>query len=423
MNPCFSFIHCADLHLDSPFEGIHALEPQIAAVLRDATFKAFDRVIDLAISERVDFLIVAGDVYDGEDRSLRAQIRFRDALRRAAAAGIRCFVAHGNHDPLSGWEAELKMPEGVHRFGGQGVEVVVVRRAGEPLAQIYGISYPVREVRENLVPKFRRQAGRPFAIGVLHGNAGGDPNHDNYAPCTLEDLVTNRMDYWALGHIHAQKILRGHDPCIIYPGNIQGRNWGELGARGCYLVRVDETGRINPEFVATDVARWFTQEVDLTDLNTWDDLWDLINRRREEVRAAAAGRATILRLQLTGRGELHADLRRRVDPESDLALQLREGETDRPDFVWVESVQNRTRPPVDLAQRRLVQDFIGDFLGAAETIRTGGNLAASLLEVLSRLKEHRIIAHQLEKFTAADCSEVLNAAETLGVDLLLPEEG
>jgi DNA repair exonuclease SbcCD nuclease subunit len=418
----FSFVHCADLHLDSPFEGLQAVEPQIAAVLRGATFKAFDNVIDLALQERVDFLIVAGDVYDGADRSLRAQLKFRESLQRAFAAGIKCFVGHGNHDPLSGWEANLKMPEAVHRFGGQEVErLVAVERDGLPLAYISGLSYPIREVRENLVPKFRRRESRPFAIGVLHCNVGGNPSHDNYAPCTVADLTAAGMDYWALGHVHAAQILKEREPCIVYPGNTQGRNIREMGAKGCYLVRVDENGHVTPKFVSTDVVRWFRGNIDINDLTTWDDLLDHLYRAREEVRAAAEGRAAILRLQISGRSDLHADMRR-ADPERDLVLPLREGETERPDFVWVESLQNRTRPPLDISQRLNDPDFIGDFLRAAENIRTAENPAAFLRQVLAERPEHRVIARHLEQFTDTDLLSLLNDAETMGLDLLVPEE-
>jgi exonuclease SbcD len=418
----FSFVHCADLHLDSPFEGIQAAAPAIAAVLRGATFKAFDRIIDLAIGEQVDFIIVAGDVHDGEDRSLRAQLWFRDALRKAGEAGIRCFIAHGNHDPLSGWEAHLTMPAQVERFGGQGVECFVVERQGAPLAQICGISYPVREVNVNLVPQFRRDPEAPFAIGVLHANVGGDPNHDNYAPCSVEDLGAAGMDYWALGHIHARKILRAEEPSIVYPGNPQGRSRREIGARGCYLVRVDAARRIRTTFVATDVVRWFIQDLDIGRLSTWDDLLDELSRVQEEVRAGAEGRAAILRLNLVGRGELHRELAKRIDLERDLAEPLREGEPERPDFVWVESVRNRTRPPLDLDQRRLVQDFVGDFLTAAQDLRTQENPGAGLREVLSRRPEHRVVAAALEHLTDDDLLSILSDAEILGVDRLLPEE-
>ncbi|MBW1917659.1 MAG: DNA repair exonuclease [Deltaproteobacteria bacterium] len=417
----FSFVHCADLHLDSPFEGIHALEPALAATLRDATFKAFDKVIDLAIGEGVDFIIIAGDVYDSADRSLWAQLRFRDALRRATEAGVECFVAHGNHDPLAGWEAGLKMPSGVHRFGGEGVEQITVRRKNEPLACVCGISYPIREVRQNLVPQFQRQDDDLFHIGVLHCNVGGDPSHDNYAPCSLEDLINARMDYWALGHIHNQKILRDSGPCIIYPGNTQGRSVRELGRRGCYLVRVDAYQRPHPEFVATDIVRWFSQEVDIADLYTFDDLQDRLAVILENIRTQAEGRGAILRLQLVGRSGLHGQLRQ-INPERDLALPLREGETERPDFVWVESVQTRTRPPLDIDLRRQVQDFVGDFLRAAEAIRQEPQPAALIHDLLTQKTEHYPIARYLKKLTKAELLAMLSDAETLGLDLLLKDE-
>jgi exonuclease SbcD len=418
----FSFVHCADLHLDSPFEGIAAAAPAIAAALREATFQAFDRIIHLAIAQAVDFIIVAGDVHDGEDRSLRAQLRFRDALRQAGEAGIPCFIAHGNHDPLSGWEAHLAMPAQAVRFGGQAVECFPVLRRGATLAHLYGISYPVKEVTANLAAGFRRAPEAPFAIGVLHCNVGGDPNHDNYAPCGVEDLAAAGMDYWALGHIHARKILREQEPCIVYPGNPQGRSRRELGPRGCYLVQVDAARRITPAFVATDVVRWFVQDLDIGTLSTWDDLLDEMVRVREEVRAGAEGRAAILRLNLSGRGDLHRELARRIDLERDLAEPLWEGETERPDFVWVEAVRNRTRPPLDLGARRLVQDFVGDFLNAAQRLRGPENSGAGLQEVLARRPEHRVIAAHLERLGDDALLSILSDAETLGVDQLLPEE-
>jgi len=418
----FSFVHCADLHLDSPFEGLQRVAPEIAAHLRQATFRAFDHVIDLAISEGADFIIVAGDVHDGENRSLQAQLRFRQGLARAADAGRQCFVAHGNHDPLSGWEARLSLPPTVVRFGGEEVEAYPARRRGETLAQVYGLSFPVREVKTNLAAAFQRQAPAPFAIGVLHANVGGDLHHDNYAPCTLEDLSRAGMDYWALGHIHAQRILRDREPCVIYPGNPQGRSWREQGPRGCYLVQVDERGGINPRFVATDVVRWFLRDADVSSLETWDDLLDGLFAVREEVRAAAAGRAAILRVQLIGRGELHRELWRRIDPERDLAEPLRAGEADRADFVWVEAVENRTRPPLDLEQRRGVQDFVGDFLNAAAALREQENPGAGLQEILQQRPGHRLIARQLEDLGPDELLGLLADAETLGLDRLLAEE-
>lgn len=417
----FSFVHCADLHLDSPFEGIHALAPEIAQVLRRATFLAFDHIVDLAIREGAAFLIVAGDVYDSAHRSLHAQIRFRESLRRVGEAGVLCFVAHGNHDPLSGWDAGLTLPEGVHRFGGEAVERFTARRGGETLAHLYGISYPTREVRENLIPRFPREVEGPFAIGVLHGNVGGDPNHDNYAPCSLQDLLSCRLDYWALGHIHKAGILRQENPCVVYSGTPQGRSVREAEARGCFLVRVDEGGRPAPEFVATDVVRWYMEAVDIGNLRSLDALVDQLAEHKENIRRRAEGRGAIWRLTLRGRGELHAMLQR-LDPERDLTLPLREEEAGRPDFVWLESTELTTRPSLDLAQRRHVQDFIGDVLKAAENLRLGEQGEEALQEVVGRRPEYKLLAARLDKLTPQDWPALLDEAESHVLDLLLGEE-
>jgi DNA repair exonuclease SbcCD nuclease subunit len=419
--PLFTFVHCADLHLDSPFVGLHALAPEISGVLREATFKAFDNVVNQAIQRQAKVLIVAGDVYDGADRSLRAQLHFRDALGRAVEAGIQCFVVHGNHDPLSGWEAGLKMPAAVHRFSGGEVERVSVRDQGETMVHVYGLSYPVREVRENLAGRFRRDADGPFAIGVLHCNVGGNPQHDNYAPCTIEDLVACGMDYWALGHIHAHQVLRESRPCIVYPGNTQGRSLREAGERGCYVVQVDTAGSVRPEFVPTDVVRWYVDEADIEDLKTMDDLLQSLAAAVDQARARANGRGAIVRVRVTGRGDLHGKLRR-VDPDRDLAQPLREGEGGREDFVWVESVEVATRPALDLDQRRQVQDFTGDFLRAAERLRTAGDPGAALREVLTKRPEQRLIANELARLSDADLLDLLNESEVLGVDRLMGDE-
>ena len=412
----FSFVHCADLHLDSPFECMQTEDPEIAEMLRSATSRAFENVINIAIEKRVDFLIVAGDVYDGADRSLNAQFRFYEMLRRAAEAGIQCFVAHGNHDPLSGWEAEFVAPGGVHRFGGEGVEQIAIERGTEELARIYGISYPSREINDNLIPRFSREDDAPFAIGVLHCNVGGTPGHDNYAPCTMNDLVACGMDYWALGHIHSRAALQESSPCIIYPGNTQGRSVRELGERGCYLVRVDETGHVDAEFVSTDVVRWFVEEVDITDLPTLDKLWNALADKCTELRERAQGRDVVVRIYLTGRGKLHRELRYK---ESEIVSVLREDEAGKEQFVWVESLQNHTRPAVDIQQRRQLADFIGEFLRVANRLRKDPDAAPEIRQLLTEPNEHSIIADQIDLLTEEDLLSILDDAETLGLDWLL----
>lgn len=417
----FTFVHCADLHLDSPFEGLQQAAAPVAEALRQATFRAFDNVVALALEEKAAFLVIAGDVYDSTHHSLYAQIRFREAVRRAAEAGVQVFVAHGNHDPLSAWEAKLTLPGGVHRFGGDAVERLTVRRSGAPLAHLYGISFPVREVRENLAARFPRQGEAPFAVGIFHGNVGGNPGHDNYAPCSLADLNACRLDYFALGHIHAPAILQEREPCVVYAGTTQGRSIRETGPRGCYVVQVGEDGLPRPRFAATDVVRWHQEHLGIDGLGSLDDLLDELHLRRERLRQEAQGRGVVWRLTLCGRGGLHERLAR-LDPERDLAEPLREEESPRTDFVWLEAVGVETRPSLDLARRRQIQDFLGEVLRVADQVRQEEDPTPWLQGVVKARPEHRHLLAELEHLGPPDWLAVLEAAEARAMDLLLGED-
>lgn len=422
--PKITFVHCADLHLDSPFEGIGAVAPEIAQVLREATFKAFDNVVNLAIRERADFLIIAGDVYDGADRSLRAQLKFRDGLVRASAAGVRSFVVHGNHDPLDGWEVDLPMPQEVHRFGGQDVECREFIREGEHLADVYGISFSTREMRQNLASRFRRSGRAPFAIGLLHANVGGQAEHDNYAPCTIEDLKATRMDYWALGHIHGQQTVHAANPCVVYPGNTQGRSVREAGPRTCCVVRVDGAGKIACDFQPCDAIRWFDDEettVTIEALAGMDDLIEELNFACQAARTRAGGLPAVVRLRVRGQGDLHTALRR-DDAERTLTARLREEQAAGHNFVWVESVRIATRPAIDLAARRKVEDFVGDFLRAADELRAQPDPSTALKGILRNRTEFSRIAQHLEALGPAEWESLLRDAEAWGLDRLLSSE-
>jgi len=415
------FVHCSDLHLDSPFAGLGETQPDIAELLKRATFAAFDRIVDLAVAERADFIIISGDIYDGADRSLLAQIRFHEGLSRAAEAGIKSFIAHGNHDPLSGWEAGLVFPPEVYRFGGDRVESYRVKRDGIDLASVSGISYSRSKVEENLALGFKADKKAPFNIGVLHSNLGGDPNHDNYAPCVIDDLISSGMDYWALGHIHNRAIKRENHPTVVYPGNPQGRSLRETGPRGCYLVRVDESGQVTLEFHETDSVRWLIEDIDISDRSTENDLIDRLLSRRDAVRAADHNLGKILTIRLTGRGALHKALQR---PENiiDITEEMRSGESERKDFVWLDSIRVNTRPEIDIENRRRMDDFVGDFLKAAERLRRDENAAARLREFLMSQPGGARIKSQIENLPESDLYDIVNRAEIEGLNLLLPDE-
>ncbi|HSJ00330.1 MAG TPA: DNA repair exonuclease [Patescibacteria group bacterium] len=432
----FRFLHTGDLHLDSPLEGLSAEAPaEVLPVLRNATTDAWRGIVRLAIDEAVDFVLVAGDVFEVASPTLLGQARFRDGLAQLADAGIRSFVVHGNHDPMDGrsWAPSLAFPSAVHRFGTEGVEAVPVLRDGHEIARIHGRSYPRAAVTENYAAGFRAGTDAPFSIGLLHANVGNRPGHDNYAPCSVDDLRASGMDYWALGHIHQPGQVIA-DPPAFYCGIPQGRDPGELGARGCYLVDVDASHRVTTRFVPTDVVRWHPIELPITDVPDDEALHRLCREAVAGAIDAADGRSLVVRLRLAGRGPLHANVRR-PGYLDDLRQLLNEEGSSVPPFAWVESIRDATRPDVDLATRRDAPDFIGDFLRTAASARRSARttdpdeherwsaaLRSAVAPLFDESQRGRRLLRDVRPSDDALVGELLDEAEALGIDLLLAAE-
>ncbi len=417
------FVHAADLHLDSPFTGLKAAAPEsVATRLYNATFKAYENVIDLCISEGVDALLVAGDVYDGADRSLRAQLKFIEGLEKLHDAGIRSFVCHGNHDPLDGWQARLTYPPGCHRFGPEWEAAPVFE--GDPgRAVVHGVSYPNRDVTENLVLELGSVAPGPFSIGLLHANIGNDPNHAAYAPCSLDDLVQAGVNYWALGHVHTRRVLNGQEPTVVYPGNPQGRHPNETGARGLYLVDVEDGGNVRLEFRAMDVVRWESLPVDIGAFETEQDLLDALHEGMQGLLKGSDGRSIVVRIGLTGRGLLNHSLRR-PNAIDEWVETINQEWAERSPFAWCERIENETAPPFDRDARLAGSDFLAEVLRTADRAKTDPELLAQLGARLSDLYQHHRFRRYLSNSAPNDeaLAVLVDEAEAMTVNLLVEDD-
>lgn len=417
--PAFSFVHTADLHLDSPFSALGLQHPHLADIMRSATFEAFERVIQICLDEEVDFLLVAGDIYDGEDRSLRAQVRFRDGLKRLSSAGIRSFVVHGNHDPLNGWSSQLEWPEEVHLFR-EHAEIIEIRRGDALLATVEGISYPAREETRNLSRLFKGNRGT-FHIGLLHANLGSDTGHEPYAPCSLADLMRTGIDYWALGHIHKLRIISDAHPWVCYPGNTQGRNIRETGERGCILARISEKGEIDCDVRATDVVRWTTKELSITKMGTEDDLLKGIEQICGETALEASGRPVVLRLYLGGRGPLFGKLTT-SHAINDLIETSRDiGMAFNP-FVWIEQIRSTVKPPLDLEMLREEGSFLGELLRYSKELAHDPEISTLLRDELSPLLDDRRIGRFIDLPSRDELVRLLKKAEWVCAEKLSKNE-
>lgn len=426
---CVRFVHCGDLHLDDPFERLGDVPAAVREVLRGASFRSWDRVVDLALERKVDFVLGAGDLFEDEDRSLRAQLALVKGLERLSSAGVAVFLVHGNHDALSGWEPRISFPSGVHRFDSR-VEHVPFRRDGDVVATIHGYSYPQRGVTENVAVQMGPR-GEGFQIALLHANVGCRQGHGNYAPCTLKDLEASGMDYWALGHIHQAAVLRAASPAVVYPGTPQGRLADETGPRGCYVVTLSAAPP-ELEFVETDVLRRERVSLDIAPFRTEQEMVRALEALRQEIRSQT-GRPVLLRVDLRGRGELHGSLSR-PGFRDDLLAHIREGEELREDFVWVEDLENRTASPADGGALRRGDHFVGDFLRSLDALRSAENVGAHVAAILDADPEYagwnsREVALLVEELLgrdgdglSAEAKDLFDRVEVLGLDGLLRKE-
>lgn len=369
----FQFVHAADIHLDSPLVGLERHEGAPAERLRGATRAAFENLVSLCLERDVAFLVIAGDLYDGDWKDFNTGLFFVRMCSRLREAGIPVYLVRGNHDAASQITKSLSPPDNVHVFADDGPETVTLDHLG---VAIHGWSYRHRAVTDDLAAQYPDAVAGAFNLGVLHTCATGRAGHANYAPTNLETLQNRRYDYWALGHVHAREVL-SRDPWILFSGNLQGRNLRETGAKGCTLVTVAD-GAVTGEPVheSVDVLRWARAEVDVSECATADEVLGATRLELADAVRDADGRALALRLELVGASEAHAELQREPERWRNelLAAALDEGRGD----LWVESIRLNTRTPLDLDRLRTHDDALGSFLrGLAELRATAPQKGAT----------------------------------------------
>lgn len=335
----FKFIHAADIHLDSPLKGLEVYEGAPVQEIRTATRRAFEGMIELALDERVDFVIIAGDVYDGDWRDYNTGLFFVRQATRLLEADIPLFLLAGNHDAANRMTRSLKLPENVTRLRHESPQTVTLEDLG---VAIHGQSFAQAATFDDLSASYPTALSGMFNIGVLHTSATGYEGHDAYAPCTVEGLSHKNYDYWALGHVHKRETLC-NDPPIGFCGNLQGRHIRETGAKGCLLARVEDDLSVQSEFRPLDVMRWERAAVDVTDARGTDEVLSRVATSLRECHQRAEGRPLATRVELEGvshvQPQLLADRSRWTNEIRSQALAAGGGE------IWIEKVEMRVRPP------------------------------------------------------------------------------
>ncbi|MEK4836612.1 metallophosphoesterase family protein [Bacillus sp. FSL L8-0152] len=404
------FIHAADLHLDSPFKGMEMNVAQsVWERMKQSTFESFERIVDKAIQERVDFVLLAGDLYDAETRSLRAQVFVREQMKRLSQYDIPVFIIHGNHDHLGGSWAAIEFPENVHVFTEPYVEEKSFYKNGELLASIYGFSYLQQAVTDNMTAQYTKMSDAPFHIGMLHGSVEGDAEHNRYAPFQIRELKEKQFDYWALGHIHKREIL-SEEPYIIYPGNIQGRHRKETGEKGAYLIELTKQGTHCSFFHTADVV-WDEIEVCIDGLETVDELMTSMSTAMNECRREEEG--TLLTVVFTGQGPLSSYLRDEKRVEEIFHI-LASGE-ERKDFVYAMKWKNETVSFAEIERLKAENHFVCSVLKELEAF-------TNMDGVLRTIWTSPVARNSIESFTEDEKKEIQKEAENIILEQLFQQE-
>jgi DNA repair exonuclease SbcCD nuclease subunit len=338
-NMAISFLHAADIHLDSPLRGLERYESAPVDRIRGATRRAFARMIDLAIEERVNFVLIAGDLYDGDWRDHNTGLFLVKELSRLRDHQIRVVLIQGNHDAANRMTRVLPLPQNVRLLAHDRAETVIW---DDLEVAIHGQSFAKAAVTENLAATYPKAIGGCINIGLLHTCLAGAEGHESYAPCTLEDLRVRGYDYWALGHIHARQVLCS-DPLVAFSGNVQGRHARETGPKGCLVVTLFPGQRVEPIFHRLDVVHWERERIEISGVESESELFDRVVESLDELLKSDSNPEGLLalRLVLTGTTGLHDRLL--TDPDR-IVAEIRSLAADRgQDRLWIEKVELHTR--------------------------------------------------------------------------------
>ena len=337
----FTFLHAADLHLGSPFQGLGLRDAHLAARLASASREAFVETIDRALEEKIAFAIFAGDIFDGDWRDSAIALFFNRQIARLAKAGVPSFLLKGNHDAESVVTKSLSLPDLAQQFPTSKAHTFELP---DWRVALHGRGFAHRAENENIARAYPPPKPGWFNIGVLHTSLDGRPGHHNYAPCSLEDLRAKSYDYWALGHVHAHEVV-AQDPWIVYPGNLQGRSIRETGAKGAVLVDVADGDVTGLRRLIVDRVRF--AEIDI-DAGAHDETSGFLRAIEAEARALGAqaeGRLLALRLRLTGSSPLHGKFA--ADPAL-WRLEIEAAAQRGHDDLALERLLIETKPPATL---------------------------------------------------------------------------
>jgi len=373
------FVHMADVHLDT---GFYSKDENTGRKLRDALRQAFRRGVDLAVDQKADCLLIAGDLFDNERLSFETECFLIEQMERLNREGIPVYYAAGNHDPgLKSHIARIRWPGNVVVFADGKVHTeLLTGPGGEIKAKIISCGHQTNREGGNLAALFPKAEGDVIHIGMLHTMVAGlssAGSHEKYAPCSLADLITAGYDYWALGHVHQRQALDAQGR-IQYPGNLQGRDPGETGEKGCLLVEIGKGSLPQISFCPLSSIQWHWLVLDgLGGISALDELLDYTVDKCLAFlgkSAASTGKAdNMLRIQLSGQSPVYYKL----NPEDvrELERQL----SYRVPAIGIDVLWEDVEPPVDIDDYREGTHVLAEVLDLIDKAGADDDLLQQLM--------------------------------------------
>lgn len=404
----FKFIHSSDIHLDSPLLGLERYEGAPVDEIRGACRRAFENMVELAISEECAFVLISGDLFDSDWKDYNSGLFLSKQMSRLRESGIKAFIISGNHDAANHISKKLRMPDNVKIFSTHKAESSEVEEVG---AIIHGRGFESRSVTEDMSGTYPDRVNGLFNIAMLHTSLDGREGHDNYAPCSLQGLIGKGYDYWALGHVHKREIIY-QDPWVVFSGNIQGRHIRETGIKGCTLVTVNEGAVVDVEHRELDVFRFCLCPVDLSGAATEDEVSEKVIKAVELDMDRNPDKSIALRLRLTGNTTMHNELQRNREKwlnEFRAALTDRSGET-----IWIEKVEHETADDTGVEDTACLSgDALRQIICSIDDLKNDDQFLDTLVNEFSNLniKLPDELRNGLEGIDLSDKKTFVEAAE------------
>ena len=359
----YRFVHTADLHLDSPLRSLAMRDEELAGTVATASREAFSAIVQRCLDERVDALMIAGDLFDSAQNSVKTALFLCSELKLLSDAGIETFIVRGNHDARTAFGRGVDLPEGVHVFDGHGRAQA---SGSNERVHVHGVSFRDAHAPESLLPKYARPDADGVHIGLMHTSLAGAEGHDPYAPCSLADLTDHGFHYWGLGHVHGRTVH--HDSgraAVVMPGMPQGRDVGEAGEKSATLVAIEDDGTVTLDQFPTALAEFARVEVHLDPTMGWRDALAAAEKALIEASARTSACRLVARLRITGETPHAWHLTRDAHEFAEqVTEELRRDDPNAQSGIYVEKVEMRVAPPGNVARGSAIAPGATAELGA-----------------------------------------------------------